>query len=161
MSTCPYVHASFSCPITHLHVFSLRPPCFLHVPWCHTFNLHYTCAYHVYTMRNPCPLTSSPNPNSISRLFPILLDSKSFQTALVSRSLTMDFILFFPFHFYFTLLFSFFYFSIFRTTQVRVSVTLSHQSQLDDVVTRLITGEVEGTRTKWCHTTWIPHVGLM
>jgi len=25
-------HASTSCPITHLHVFSLRPPCFLHVP---------------------------------------------------------------------------------------------------------------------------------
>ena len=25
-------HASTSCPITHPHVFSLRPPCFLHVP---------------------------------------------------------------------------------------------------------------------------------
>jgi len=25
-------HAFTSCPITHLHVFSLRPPCFLHVP---------------------------------------------------------------------------------------------------------------------------------
>ena len=51
-------HASTSCPITHPHVFFLRPPCFLHVPWRHTFNLHCTCAYHVYTMRNPCPLTS-------------------------------------------------------------------------------------------------------
>ena len=36
----------------------------------------------VCTMRNPCPLTSSPNPNSISRLFLILLDPKSFQTTL-------------------------------------------------------------------------------
>ena len=70
-------HASTSCPITHPHVFSLRPPCFLHVPWRHIFNLCYTCAHHVYTMRNPCPLTSSPNPNSISRLFPILLDRSS------------------------------------------------------------------------------------
>jgi len=70
--------------ITHPHVFSIRPPCFLHMPWCHTFNLRYICAHHVYTMRNPCPLMSSPNPNSISRLFPILLDLKSFQTALDS-----------------------------------------------------------------------------
>jgi len=30
--TYPYVHASSSCPITHPHMFSLRPPCFLHVP---------------------------------------------------------------------------------------------------------------------------------
>ena len=73
-------HASSSCSITYSHVFSLRPPCFLHVPWRHTFNLCYTYAYHVYTMRNPCPLMSSPNP----RLFPILLDPKSFQTALDS-----------------------------------------------------------------------------
>ena len=77
-------HASTSCPITHLHVFSIRPPCFLHVPWRHTFNLRCTCAHHVYTMRNSCPLTSSPNPNSISRFFLILLDPKSFQTALDS-----------------------------------------------------------------------------
>ena len=46
------------------HASTLRPPCFLHMPWRHTFNLHYTCAHHVYTMRNPCPLTSSSNPNS-------------------------------------------------------------------------------------------------
>ena len=52
-------HASTSYPITHPHVFSLRPPCFLHVPWHHTFNLCCTCAHHVYTMRNSCPLTSS------------------------------------------------------------------------------------------------------
>jgi len=30
--TGPYVHASSLCSITHPHVFSLRPPCFLHVP---------------------------------------------------------------------------------------------------------------------------------
>jgi len=57
--TCPYVHASSSCPITYLHVFPLRLPCFLHVPWRHIFNLRCTCAHHVYTMRNPCSLTSS------------------------------------------------------------------------------------------------------
>ena len=75
--TNPKVHASTSCLVTHPHVFSIRLLCFLHVPWCHIFNLRYTCAHHVYTMRNPCPLTSS-------RLFPILLDPKSFQTALDS-----------------------------------------------------------------------------
>ena len=32
----------------------------------------------MYIMRNPCSLTSSPNPSSSSRLFPILLDPKSF-----------------------------------------------------------------------------------
>ena len=74
-------HASTSYPITHPHVFSLRPPCFLHVPWHHTFNLHYTYAHHVYTMRNPCLLTSSLTLTP-SRLFPIFLDPKSFQTTL-------------------------------------------------------------------------------
>jgi len=69
--------------ITHSHVFFLRPPCFLHVPWCYTFNLCCTCAHHVYTMRNPCPLMSLLTLTP-SRLFPILLDSKSFQTALDS-----------------------------------------------------------------------------
>ena len=72
-----------ACPITHPHVFSLRPPCFLHVPWRHTLNLRCTCAHHVYTMRNPCPLTSLLTLTP-SRLFPILLDPKSFQTALAS-----------------------------------------------------------------------------
>ena len=81
--SCPNVHVSSSCPITHPHMFSLRPPCFLHVPWCHTFNLHCTCAHHMYTMRNPCPLMSSLT-LAPSRLFPILLDPKSFQTALDS-----------------------------------------------------------------------------
>jgi len=66
-------HASISCPITHPHVFFLRPPYFLHMPWCHTFNLRYTCAHHVYTMRNHCPLMSSLTLTP-SRIFPILLD---------------------------------------------------------------------------------------
>ena len=76
----PHVHLPcfYLMSITHPHVFSIRLPCFLHVPWRYTFNLRCTCAHHVYTMRNPCPLSSSPNPNSISRLFPILLDPKSF-----------------------------------------------------------------------------------
>ena len=77
-------HASSSCPLLILHASILRPLCFPHVPWRHTFNLCYTCAHYVYTMRNPCSLMSSPNPSSISRLFLILLDSKSFQTALDS-----------------------------------------------------------------------------
>jgi len=51
-------HASTSCSITHPHVFSIRPLCFLHVPWRHTLNLRCTCAHHVYTMRNSCPLMS-------------------------------------------------------------------------------------------------------
>jgi len=78
-----YNNVFTSCPITHPHVFSLRPSCFLHVPWRHTFNLRYICTHHVYTIRNPCSLmlflTLTP-----SRLFPILLDPKSFQTALDS-----------------------------------------------------------------------------
>jgi len=76
-------HASTSCPITHPHVFSLRPSCFLHMFWRHTFNLCYTYAHYVYTIRNPCPLTSSLTLTP-SRLLPILLDSKFFQTILAS-----------------------------------------------------------------------------
>ena len=48
--------------------------------------LCHTCVHYVCTMRNPRPLMSSPNPNSYSRLFPILLDPKSFQTALDSMT---------------------------------------------------------------------------
>jgi len=72
------------------HASTLRPPCFLHVPWHHTFNLCYTCVYHMYTMRNPCPLTSSLTLTP-SRLFLILLDPKFFQTAL-------DFVTWLPGH---------------------------------------------------------------
>ena len=60
--------------------------------------------------------------------------------SILSRSLIMDFILFF-FSFSFKFLFL-------EQLGLGVSVTLSHQPQLDGVVTRLITGEVEGTRTK-------------
>jgi len=74
--TCPYVHALSSCLITHLHVFFLRLPCFLHMLWRHTLNLHYTCAHHVYTMRNHSPLTSSLTLTP-SKLFLILLDHSS------------------------------------------------------------------------------------
>ena len=63
--TDPKVHAATLCPLLILHAFTLRLSCFLHMPWRHTFNLHYTCTHHVYTMRNPCPLTSPHNPNSI------------------------------------------------------------------------------------------------
>jgi len=78
------IHHTFtSCPITHPHVFSLRPLYFLHMPWCHTFNLRYICVHHMYTMRNHCSLMSSLTLTP-SRLFPILLDLKSFQTALNS-----------------------------------------------------------------------------
>ena len=52
----------------------------------------------------------------------------SFSLGLLSRSLTVDFILFSLFTlFYFTLLFTF-YFSIFRTTQVRVYQSCCHIS---------------------------------
>jgi len=51
-----YLPALMSMPLPH--VLLLRPPCRIHVPWCHTLNLRCTCVHHVYTMRNPCPLTS-------------------------------------------------------------------------------------------------------
>jgi len=59
----------------------------------------------------------------------------------MSRSLTVDFNFISLSSFHFIFLFSFFfYFSIFRTTWVwGLSVTLSHHSQIDGEVTRLIT----------------------
>ena len=53
----------------------------------------------------------------------------------MSRSLTVDFIFIFSFHFILFFLFLFHLFYIFRTTQVRV-----YQSQVDGQVTRLIMG---------------------
>ena len=53
-------HASTSCLIIHPHVFFLRPPCFLHVPWRHTFNLRYTYTHHEELMS----LDVIPNSNS-------------------------------------------------------------------------------------------------
>ena len=55
---CSNIYTSSSCPITHPHVFFIRPLCFLYVPWRYTFNLRCTYAHHVYTMRSPCLLTS-------------------------------------------------------------------------------------------------------
>ena len=80
----PHIHLPcfYLMSITHPHVFSIRPPCFLHVPWRHTFNLCCICAYHVYTMRNPCPLTLSPNPNSISRLYHMTSRSRAYLLTL-------------------------------------------------------------------------------
>ena len=89
-------HASTSCPITHPHVFFLRPPCFLHVPWYHTFNFRYTYAHHMYTIRNPCPLILLLT-LTLSRLFPILLDPKFFQTALDSITWLLGHVLSYPF----------------------------------------------------------------
>jgi len=51
LSPCRYLMSYYSSTI--------RLPCRIHVPWRHTLNLCCTCAHHVYTMRNPCPLTSS------------------------------------------------------------------------------------------------------
>jgi len=48
--TDPKVHASTSCPLLIHHASTLRPPCHIHVPWCHTFNLRCTCVHHVYTI---------------------------------------------------------------------------------------------------------------
>ena len=76
----PNVHTLSSCPLLIHYVSTLRPPCHVHVPWCHTFLIS---VIHVCTI---CILwgTYVPWYHSISRLFPILLDSKSFQTTLDS-----------------------------------------------------------------------------
>ena len=59
----------------------------------------------------------------------------------MSRSLMVDFIFYFLFSLYCSFLLLFLFFSIFRTTWVRVYQTQpSHQSQVDGVVIRLITG---------------------
>jgi len=79
--TYPNVHALFSCLLLIYHMSSSRLACHIHVSWCHTLNptlnLCHPCIHHVYTMKNHVPWY-----HSISRLFPILLDSKSFQTTL-------------------------------------------------------------------------------
>ena len=63
--------------------------------------------------------------NPISRLYQL---DDLLIISLLSRSLTVDFILFFSFHFYFTFLFFFFFFSIFRTTRVRCYQSRCHIS---------------------------------
>jgi len=78
-----YIYYYIVVHATIIYLPHVHPPCFLHVLWCHTFNLHCICAHHVYTMRNPCPLTSLLTLTP-SRLFLILPDPKSFQTSLDS-----------------------------------------------------------------------------
>jgi len=85
---------------------------------------------------------------------------------VMSRSLTVDFILF-SFFILFYLSFPFpFYFSIFRTklglgfiSHAVTSVTNWWHSHKTDY--RIGKNEVEGSRTKWRHTVWTIHAGLM
>ena len=83
----------------------------------------------------------------------------------LSRLWTVDLILFFTFHFILFFIFLFSYFSIFRTTRVRVishavtSVTNWWPSHKTDHGTW--ENGVEGSGTKWCHTAWTIHAGLM
>jgi len=60
-----YLLALMSMPLSHVlllihYVFTLRPPCHIHVPWHHTFNLRCTCAHH----EEPMSLDVTPNPIS-------------------------------------------------------------------------------------------------
>ena len=86
-----YLSALISMPLSHIlllihHAFTSRPLCHVHMPWHHTLWSLSLCMHHVYTMRNPCPLTSLLT-LTLSRLFLILLDPKSFQTTLDYSSL--------------------------------------------------------------------------
>jgi len=74
----PNVHALFSCPLLIHHTSSSRPTCHIHVPWCYTLLIS---IIHTCTMCTPWG-THVPWHHSFSRLFPILLDPKSFQTTL-------------------------------------------------------------------------------
>ena len=86
-----YLLALISIPLPHVlllihYTFTSRPPYHVHVLWHHTLYSLSPCIHHVYTMRNPCPLTSLLI-LTLSILFLILLDPKSFQTALDYSSL--------------------------------------------------------------------------
>ena len=83
LQQCVYLMSYYSSTMLLPHVFLLRSPCHIHVPWCHTLNLHCIYVHHVYTMRNSCPLMLSLTLTP-SRFFPILLDPKSFQTVLAT-----------------------------------------------------------------------------
>ena len=76
--TYPNVYALSSCPLFIHHISTSRLSCHVHMPWHHTSLIS---VIHVYTM---CILweTHVSWCHSISRLFPILLDSRSFQTTL-------------------------------------------------------------------------------
>ena len=87
---------------------------------------------------------------------------------VVSRSLTVDFILFSLFTlFYFSFLFFFFLFNFLFLEQLRLgfishavtSVTNWWHSHKTDHKTW--EKEVEGSRTKWRHTAWMTYAGLM
>jgi len=83
LQQCVYLMSYYSSTMLLPHVSLLKLPCRIYVSWCHTLNLHCTCVHHVYTIRNSCPLTSFLTLTP-SRLFLILLDSKSFQAVLAS-----------------------------------------------------------------------------
>ena len=80
--TSPNVHASSSYPITHPPCFYLKAtiPCLCALTSYSliSITIHTLCVHH----EEPMSLDITPNPNSYSRLFPILLDPKSFQTTL-------------------------------------------------------------------------------
>ena len=80
----------------------------------------------------------------------------------LSRLQKVDFVSFYLFsHFLFDL---FFIFSIFRTLGLGLEV-ISHISHIwwcgHNIDHRTWEKKVEGSGTKWCHTTWILHVDLM
>ena len=91
--------------------------------------------------------------------------SEKMSIILLSRSLTMDFILFFLFIFILFSLVPFLFFFL-VLEQLRLgfishtvtSVTNWWRSHKTDHETWI---EVEGTRTKWRHTAWTTHAGLM
>jgi len=95
------------------------------------------------------------------------------QFQMIGRSLRWEWVIkiteselcFFLFSFIFDSLFHlFFIFSIFRTLGLGLEV-ISHISHIwwcgHNIDHRTKEKKVGGSRTKWCHTTWIPHVGLM
>ena len=81
----PNVHALSLCPLLIYYAFTSRPPYYVYVPWCHTSLIS---IIHACIMCTPWR-THVPWCHSISRLFLIFLNPKSFQTTLDSpRSMT-------------------------------------------------------------------------
>ena len=76
----PNVYVLSSCLLLIYHTFTSRPLCHVHVPWHHTSLIS---VIHACTMCTPWE-THVSWCHSISRLFLILLDPKSFQTTLNS-----------------------------------------------------------------------------
>ena len=132
-----YLLVLMSMPLPHIllliyHVFSLRPSCFLHVPWRHTLNLHCTCAHYVYT------------------IVKIVDDGLYFYFLF---SLYFIFILFFSYFLFLEQL------GLGFISHAVTSVTSWWHSHKTDHKTW--ENEVEDSGIKWCHTTWTTHVGLM